>query len=232
MISFIIPAHNEETHLPSTLVAIRRAAQELNQPAEIIVVNDDSSDLTELIALQHGAIVLNVQHRHIAATRNSGGLAAKGDVLFFVDADTQISTEAVKAGLKALRRGAAGGGFLVELSGFVPWWAKLALPLAVAVSRRLKICGGACLFCPKETFARVGGFDESYFAAEDVAFVRDVKRLGKFVIPRELVTTSARKFKTMSFWRILPLFLRLASTGPASFRSKQGLEHWYSQAVR
>jgi glycosyltransferase involved in cell wall biosynthesis len=232
MISFIIPAHNEEAHLPSTLGSILDIAAALEESVELIVVNDDSNDRTESIALQHGASVVNVQHRHIAATRNSGGRQAQGEYLFFVDADTQISIKTVEAGLKAMRAGAAGGGFQVELAGIAPWWASAMMPFATAICRRLKVCGGACLFCTKETFERIGGFDEVYYAAEDLAFVRDVKQIGRFVIPRELVKTSARKFNAMSFWRILPLVLRLATTGPESFRSKAGLEQWYTEAVR
>jgi hypothetical protein len=176
--------------------------------------------------------VIKVQHQHIAATRNSGGKNAQGDILIFVDADTRISSAAVESALKALRQGAAGGGFLVELEGFVPWWAVAIMPLATAICRRLKICGGACLFCTKSTFDQTGGFDEVYFAAEDLAFVRDVKRVGKFCIPRELVITSSRKFQEMSFLRLIPLTFRLIWFGPESFRSKRGLELWYSQAVR
>jgi glycosyltransferase involved in cell wall biosynthesis len=232
MISFVIPAHNEESHLPATLSAIREVISQLDETTEVIVVNDDSDDLTETIANNFGATVLNVSHRHIAATRNCGGRLAKGGFLFFIDADTQISIDAVRSALRAMHQGAAGGGCLVQLDGFVPWWGRLAMPLATAICRRIKVCGGACLFCTNATFEQIGGFDEVYFAAEDVAFVRDVKRVGKFVIPRELVKTSARKFSQMSFWRIFPLFIRLASTGPESFRSKKGLEHWYSKAVR
>lgn len=232
MISFVIPAHNEEAHLPATLESILDVIEALDELFEIVVVNDGSTDRTESVAVAHGANVINVQHRHIAATRNSGGRAAQGQYIFFVDADTQVSIATVTSGLQAMRRGAAGGGFQVELAESAPWWAGAILPLATAICRRLRVCGGACLFCTRETFDRIGGFDEVYFAAEDLAFVRDVKRVGPFVIPREHVKTSARKFNAMSFWRMLPLVLRLILTGPESFRSKKGLEHWYSQAVR
>lgn len=232
MISFIVPAHNEEAYLPTTLRAINEIRLRLDEPSEVIVVNDASTDETEQVAIGLGATVINVQHQHIAATRNSGGKNAQGNILFFVDADTHVSLAAIESALTALRNGAAGGGFQVELEGFVPWWFRALMPLATAICRRLKICGGACLFCTKSTFDQTGGFDEVYFAAEDLAFVRDVKRVGKFSIPRELVTTSSRKFKEISFLKLVPLMFRLIFLGPDSFRSKRGLELWYSQAVR
>ncbi len=51
MLSFIIPAHNEEQHLPATLAAIRASAEATGQPYEIVVVDDSSTDRTAEIAL-------------------------------------------------------------------------------------------------------------------------------------------------------------------------------------
>src|ERR1700677_4385804 len=99
MISFIVPAHNEESCLGRTLRAIHDSARVIGQPYEIIVVDDASTDATAEIARQHNATVVPVNHRQIAATRNSGGRAARGERLFFVDADTIINSRAVTAAL-------------------------------------------------------------------------------------------------------------------------------------
>src|SRR5688572_25807884 len=100
MISFIVPAHNEQPGLGRTLQAIHDSARAVGQPYEVIVVDDASTDATAEVAGQHNAIVVPVNHRQIAATRNSGGRAARGDRLFFVDADTTINTRAVAAALR------------------------------------------------------------------------------------------------------------------------------------
>jgi glycosyltransferase involved in cell wall biosynthesis len=110
MISFVIPAHNEEAYLPVTLRALLAAAEQLGRSYEVIVVNDASTDNTGPTASQFGARVIDVSHRNIAATRNSGVWAATGDLLFFVDADTQASMGAITAGITALEQGAVGGG--------------------------------------------------------------------------------------------------------------------------
>ena len=55
MISFIVPAHDEERLLGRTLVAIHDAAAGIGQPYEVIVVDDASVDGTSAIAAQHGA---------------------------------------------------------------------------------------------------------------------------------------------------------------------------------
>src|SRR5258705_13489613 len=95
MISFIVPAHNEQACLPRTLQAIHESARLVGRPYEIIVVDDASTDATAAIARQNDARVVSVNHRQIAATRNSGGRAAAGEQLFFVDADTTINPRAV-----------------------------------------------------------------------------------------------------------------------------------------
>ena len=72
MISFIVPAYNEELLLPATLSALEAAAHALGEPSEIVVVDDASTDRTAAVAEEHGARVIQVNHRQIAATRNSG----------------------------------------------------------------------------------------------------------------------------------------------------------------
>jgi glycosyltransferase involved in cell wall biosynthesis len=120
MISFVVPAHNEEACLAATLDALLRAAQQVGVPYEVIVVSDASTDRTGAIARERGVRVVEVQHRQIAAARNSGARAARGEILFFVDADTEASAEAIRGGLDALRQGAVGGGCVFRYNGPIP----------------------------------------------------------------------------------------------------------------
>jgi glycosyltransferase involved in cell wall biosynthesis len=82
MISFVVPAHNERASLGRTLEAIHEAARAVGQPYEIIVVDDASTDATPEIAAQNNAHVVRVNHRQIAATRNSGARATQGERYF------------------------------------------------------------------------------------------------------------------------------------------------------
>ena len=107
MISFIIPAYNEEMELSSTIAAIRHAAATgTAQPYEIIVVDDASTDATAEIAATAGARVISINRRQIAAARNAGARAADGQYLFFVDADTRIGQAHVVEGIAALEAAA------------------------------------------------------------------------------------------------------------------------------
>ena len=82
MISFIVPAYNEELELTSTLEAIRAATSGAALPWEIIVVDDASTDATPEIAEQAGARVVSIHRRQIAAARNAGARAARVNICF------------------------------------------------------------------------------------------------------------------------------------------------------
>jgi glycosyltransferase involved in cell wall biosynthesis len=227
VISFIIPAYNEEQHLGATLTALYAAAREIAEPIEVIVVDDASTDRTPALAVEHGARVLSVRHRHIAATRNAGGREARGDIFFFIDADTLPNAAAIRAGLRALARGAVGGGCVFRFDCPLPLWGRILFPIAIAVCRQLKLIGGCFLFCRREAFYAAGGFSERYYAAEEWAFIRALKRQGRFVVPREMVVTSGRKIGLLTSWQMVWLLVRLGFRGPESFRKREAL--WYDQ---
>src|SRR6266581_2140534 len=115
MISFIIPAYNEEHELSKTLAAIRTAASGAAEPYEVIVVDDASTDATPEIAAQASAKVVPINRRQIAAARNAGARAAQGKYLFFVDADTRINASHVTEAIAALEAGYAGGSARVAI---------------------------------------------------------------------------------------------------------------------
>ncbi|MFO0913758.1 MAG: glycosyltransferase [Pirellulales bacterium] len=232
MISFIIPAHNEAAWIVATLKAIRSAGESVGVPYEVIVVDDASTDETARLAEQAGAAVVRVAHRQIAATRNAGARTARGDVFFFVDADTLASAEAVRAGLDALRRGAAGGGCLVRFDERLPLWARGAYAIAEPAARLFKMAGGCFLFCTRQAYEASGGFCERYFAAEEAVFVRALKRQGRFVVVKPTVVTSARKLHGFSTWQILRESWRWLFGGPEAYRQREGLEFWYGDRTR
>jgi glycosyltransferase involved in cell wall biosynthesis len=232
MISFVIPAHNEEAYLPVTLDALIRAAGQVGLPFEVIVVNDASTDRTGEVARGRGVRVIDVDYRQIAATRNAGARASAGDILFFVDADTQANRDAITEGLTAIEQGAVGGGCHFRFDGRIPWWAQVLLPIGNAAGRCLRVAGGAFLFCRRSDFEAVGGFCERYFAAEEAAFVQAVKRRGRFVIPRATVLTSSRKFRTVTLRRAVAVSSRFVVCGPESYRTRERAALWYGPEAR
>lgn len=231
-LSFIVPAHDEELLLPATLAAIRAATAIADEACEVIVVDDASRDATAAVAERAGARVLHVEKRQIAAARNAGADAAAGAALFFVDADTLITREVVRAAVEALDAGAVGGGAAVRFDEPLPPWSRLVVPPLVWLYRRLRLAGGCFLFCDRTHFEAVGGFDPALYAGEEVFLSRALRRRGRFVLLEEEVTTSGRKLRTHSPWRLLALTTRIAMRPRRALRNRRRLGLWYAPRRR
>jgi GT2 family glycosyltransferase len=226
-LSFVVPAHNEEHELPETLRAIRRAADAARESYELIVVDDASTDATVEIGEQFGARIISVNCRQIAAVRNAGARVARGEVLFFVDADTRISPGLVTAGLQALADGYSGGSARLAVDSHLPFWARLFIRSFCAVYFAVGLGVGAFLFMRRESFEAVGGFDEQYFAGEEVYLTLALKKLGRFKILREPIVTSARKVRMHSPRFVLAQSFFIAVGGKNSLRKREKLALWY-----
>ena len=214
MLSFIVPAHNEELWLGKCLTSIHTTMQTIREPYEVIVVDDASTDSTHQLAVQSGARTLQVNHRKISAVRNTGARAASGEIFFFVDADTQINERAAIAALAALRAGAAGGGCLFDFDAPAPLWARITLSGASAMARLIRWACGCFLFCTRQTYNATGGFCEDLYAGEDIAFIQALKKVGRFVVLKPKVLSSGRKLDVVGPWEVLTLMLRIAIRGP------------------
>src|SRR5262245_56248833 len=230
MISIIIPAHNEEALLGATLDALRTAVSEVGEAADIVVVDDGSTDRTAEIARGRGARVVSVNVRQIAAARNAGAREARGQLLVFVDADTIVPARILRGAVDAWRGGAVGGGSGAEFEPSAPRWAHRAIALARWIMRTAGWAPGCFFFADRDVFGRAGGFDERYFASEEIHTSRAIKRFGRFVVLRDNVLTSARKADHYSMSHSLWLMLKMA--WPGSLRTRKGLDFWYTRHHR
>ena len=226
-ISFVVPAHDEELLLGRTLHAIHDATRALGEPVEVIVVDDASTDATAAIARAHGARVVSVNRRQIAAARNAGANATDAAMLVFVDADTVVTEAVVRAAIEAMRRGAVGGGCAARFDGRLPRYGRFIAAVGVPLCRALGLANGCFLFCTAEAFRAVGGFDETLFCAEEAIMSRALRRRGDFVILRESVTTSGRKLRAYSGREAARIALRLVLGGRKAARRRDGLDIWY-----
>ena len=228
MLSFIVPAHNEESDIAATVGAIAAAATAATVEHEIIVVDDASTDRTAERASAAGARVVGVALRQIAAVRNAGAKAATGDTFVFVDADTLIAGDVVIGLCRVMAGGAIGGGAAVRFDEPVPHWVKLVLPLSIWLFRRMRFTGGCFLFSGRAAFEAVGGFDETLFAAEELQLCRALRTQGEFVILRESVLTSGRKLRTYTAWELIRVVARVAFAGRVGLHDRSRLDIWYA----
>lgn len=110
--SFVIPAYNESVRLRPTLDEILRYTREQNWNAEILVVNDGSSDDTARIVREYGKLhpqvllVENPGNRGKGYSVRNGMLHAVGDIVLFTDADLSSPMSEASKLFDAIEQGA------------------------------------------------------------------------------------------------------------------------------
>lgn len=231
--SIVVPAYNEEEHLPECLNQVRNAMASVYGPGEVIVVDNNSTDRSAAIAGELGARVVFEEHRQIAAARNCGAAVARGKYLIFVDADTLVSGELLRVTLEKLESGkCAGGGAMVRFNGNIP---RLSRPLVKAwncLSRLAGLAAGCYVFARRELFEEVGGFSTRLYAGEELTLSRQLKIAGRkrglhfIIITNPLVLTSSRKTDAHSSLKLLSVMF-LLGIFPFLRRNKKACFLWY-----
>lgn len=234
--SIIIPAYNEAAELPSTLSSIRRAMEAVSLEGECIVVDNNSTDSTTAVARSHGAdLVVQEPINQIARARNAGAAKARGRFLIFIDADTRIQPELLVETLHRLEETpCVGGGSVIKFESEVSALGRIGIGLWEHISRFTRIAAGSFIFCRREAFKAVGGYDESLYASEEVRFSRLIKKWGRsndldfVILDKAPALTSARKLNWYSGPQILG-WIALMIVMPLAVRSRKLCSFWYER---
>src|SRR3989344_5411401 len=89
-ISVVIPAHNESKYIGRCLKSVFKYGHKYLY--EIIVVDNASTDDTAVVALSFpGVRVVREEKKGITCARQKGLETATGDIIAYIDADTEIS---------------------------------------------------------------------------------------------------------------------------------------------
>ncbi|MEH2196603.1 MAG: TIGR04283 family arsenosugar biosynthesis glycosyltransferase [Nostoc sp.] len=187
-ISIIIPTLNEAGNIKEAI-----ATTEPNTNIEVIIVDGGSKDDTIEIAKSLNVKVISSSPSR-AVQMNTGAIAATGDILLFLHADTRLPIgfdEMIRTALQ--QPGNVAGAFKLQIDAslFSLRWVELGVNL------RSHFCqmpyGDQAIFLTKEIFQQIGGFPE-FPIMEDFELIRRLKPIGRIVIISTPVLTSARRW--------------------------------------
>jgi len=205
MISVITPAHNEELFIKKCLCSVKKAANEVSEEVEHIVVLNRCTDRTGEIASQWGARIITDESRNLSHIRNKGAEASKGDILLTIDADSQMSSNMLKEVLRKLNSGKYIGGGVRILPERISMGIICSL-FVVAPFVLLNGVSAGMFWCFRRDYDAIGGFNEKLACVEDVDFGKRLKMYGKHygkrygTIRNAYIVTSCRKFDQFGDW--------------------------------
>jgi len=215
-ISVIIPAYNEEKFIKRAIDSVKRQSY---PNYEIIVVADGCADKTAEIARKYVIKVFEIKQRGAGLSKNLGAKHAKGKILVFFDADSIMSKNLLEDIHQAIKRSYVGGvcrtfGDDEELKTRIYWWLG-------HLYNHIYLLPHALIFCRKDMFRKVGGYDERLKIAEDSILLRKLMKKGKVkYITSSFVKTSMRGHKKKGYikwtWDVASGFI---------FRSKRCKEY-------
>lgn len=202
-VSVVIPVRNGREDLRACLAAVRASS---TAPHEVIVVDDGSTEEIASIVAEAGADLLRLAENHGPAfARNRGAEAARGEILFFTDADVRVHPDAIGIATRTLDadRGLcavlgsydetpADPHFIAQYKNlFHHWVHQHSKPEA---STFWTGCGAI----RRSTFLGVGGFNEGYRrpSIEDIELGFRLHARGESIrLEKSMLATHAKRWK-------------------------------------
>jgi rSAM/selenodomain-associated transferase 2 len=210
-ISVILPTLNESSTISTTLARV----SEVRGLAEIIVVDGGSSDGTQDLVRSRGVRLIETS-RGRGKQLHAGALAAVGEVLWFLHADTRPPVDASEHIRAALADPVVvGGHFAIRFDGGRR--AASLLTWLYPYLRWLGLCyGDSAVFVRRAAYEQAGGF-RPYPIFEDLDLLSRLRRLGRLSHLPAAVVASSRRFEDRSFivtfawWSVLQVLYWLGA---------------------
>ena len=211
-ISIIIPVHKDEENARKLILYLQRFCQN----SEIIVILSSKTPVFKM----NNVIIVPSRYSHRAKQLNEGAKKASGDILFFCHADSyppktlekdvttsesgtfklRFDSKHIITRLVTYRSG-------VNYSGF--------------------IYGDRGLFMTRLLFTTLGGFREDILM-EDNDAIKRVKKISHFTILSSTTKTSARRYKSIGYYRLQFTYFTLYTLNLLGFSQKKLKKIYYS----
>ncbi len=202
MISIIIPAYNEEKQIGELVSFLKSNSS--GHKVEIFVVDGGSCDATVQVAQKHGARALISPQKGRAHQMNFGAQKARGEILYFLHADTTPPPTFLTDIKDKIQHGFDCGCFRLGFDydhpalGFYSWFTRFDIDMFRF--------GDQSLFVKKALFCQVNGFNEELEVMGDQEVVSRLKSRAQFGIINKAVVTSARKYQRFGVFRLQLIF--------------------------
>lgn len=204
-VTAVVPTYNEEKLIGRTLGNLRKL---LGGKAQIIVADGRSKDRTCKIARKYAKVVFESEHT-VGGGRNAGAALAKGQIIWFVDADTFPTRKFLNRMLEEFsdpKVVCVGCQVMPERLGL---WQRVFFRLLNLINRatvaaRKPLIAGSCVAYRASTFRKTGGFDVHTSSAEDFDLCLRASRLGRVVFINDVtVPTSDRRVRKLGVWGLV-----------------------------
>ena len=202
-ISVIIPTLNEASCLEACIKTITERADGPDD-LEVIISDGKSQDKTAEIAENLGIKVVRNDESRRSVQLNAGAASARGNLLYFLHADTIPPTSFDTFLRESVNSGVDSGCFRMRFDSHHPvmrfygWFTRFNLNILRG--------GDQSLFCTREIFEKLGGYKEDMILMEDYDIVRRLQKESNFVILPQIVTTSPRKYRVNGIIRLQWIF--------------------------
>lgn len=218
--SVVIPAFNEVEYIARSIRALK--SQNIKRSCfEIIVVDNNSTDQTFNLAVKSGADkIVKERKQGTNAARQRGYRESQGEIIVFLDADSEPPSNWLKKIEKELSRkgvGAVSGPYDYQFSGFKEklckiytrnLFPKVSTILRFIFRKKSGVIIGGNFAVLRSTIEKIGGLPQLAFWGDDAAIAMLIsRRVGKVVFKPELtIKSSSRRFEKTGFVKLSLLY--------------------------
>lgn len=205
MISIVIPVLNEAENISNLLLHLTKNASTENI-SEIIIIDGGSNDGTQKAVEKFSKstdtfiVKLFTSEKGRAKQMNAGARIAKGNILYFLHADSFPPKDFDSHIISEVEKGNLAGCFRMKFDSN-HWWLKLAGWLT-QFSWRACRGGDQSQFITQSLFNDIDGFDENYYIYEDNILINELYKRKQFVVIQQWLVTSARRYHQKGIWKL------------------------------